>query len=374
MIYLDNAATTRPSKAAADAALAVMTEDFGNPSSLHTLGYNASRRLDEARKSVADVLNVREDEICFTSGGTEANNLAVIGAARARRKRGNRIVTTAVEHASVMDSMKALEEDGFDVVYIKPDGSGNIDMAEFERAVDEKTILVSCMYVNNETGSIFPVDRVKAVIQAKNAPALYHVDAVQAFGKMNVLPRKYGADLLTVSAHKVHGVKGCGALFIKKGTTIRRRSYGGEQELKLRAGTQATPNIAAFGAVCEAMDPRKTKEKLTQIQRAFIKEICKINGVVFNSPVDAAAQILNISIPGYRSETLLYALAQREIYVSSGSACKKGQRSHVLSAQGLPNERIDSAMRISFCDENIQAEAVIFAAALREIMAEIAHL
>lgn len=373
VIYLDNSATTAPSNAAISAATAAMRENFGNPSSLHTLGFNASNILISARKSVARALSAREDEIYFTSGGTESNSIAIFGSAYARRKRGNRIVSTAVEHSSVKATLDELEKEGFEVIRLAPDESGSIPLSDFTEVITEKTILVSCMAVNNETGAVFPVEKIRRIITACSAPALYHVDAVQAFGKMPLSVKTLGADMVTVSAHKIHGIKGCGVLWVKKGTTLRARTFGGLQENSLRPGTEAVPAIAAMGAAAEEIAPKECGLKCGKVKAAFVKELSRIEGVEINSPTNSAPHILSISVPGYRSETLLHALAQREIYVSSGSACKKGGKSYVLSAQGLSDERIDSALRISLCGDNTCEEAERFAAALKEIMSTTAN-
>lgn len=373
MIYLDNSATTKPSRAAIDAAVEAMTNTFGNPSSLHSIGFEAQNMLTAARKNIANALSSRDDEIYFTSGGTEGNNIAVFGSAYARKKRGNRIVSTAVEHSSVKAALDELEKEGFEIIRLLPDENGNINISSFNEAINEKTVLVTCMMVNNETGAAFPVEKIRRIITAKSAPALFHIDAVQAFGKIPVSVRALDADLITVSAHKIHGIKGCGALWVKKGTTLRKHSFGGLQENSLRPGTEAVPAIAAMGAATAEINAAETAEKCKNVKNEFIKALSVIDGVVINSPENGAPHILNISVPGYKSETLLHALEEREIYVSSGSACKKGEKSYVLSAQGLPDNRIDSALRLSFCRDNSAIEAEIFAHSLKEIMATTAN-
>lgn len=373
MIYLDNSATTRPSVAAAQAAKE-MFENFGNPSSLHHVGVAAQRVTDGARKAVAKAIDAREDEIFFTSGGTEANNTALIGGAFARRKRGDTIVITAVEHDSVMASAKFLEEQGFRVIKVTPAADGTLTAEDFEKVIDSRTILVSCMLVNNETGAIFPVEKLRGIVRRVNAPALIHVDAVQALGKMRVSAEDMGCDMLTVSAHKIHGLKGSGALFIKKGTTLRPFILGGHQEKGFRAGTEATPAIAAFGAACGELDHVKEAKHLREVKQAFLDRLAHIPQVRVNSPEKSAPHIINFSVPGYRSETLLHAFESRDIYVSSGSACKKGEISHVLKAQGLPREITDSAVRVSLSKDNTVAQADVFAQALDEIIATVAHV
>ena len=373
MIYLDNSATTKPSEAAVAAAEYVMREAFGNPSSLHTLGMQAEDALQRARRQAAAALSAREEEICFTSGGTEANNLALLGGAAARQKRGRRIVTTAIEHASIEDSARELEARGFEVVRVQPEADGTIDAEALRQAITPDTILVSVMMVNNETGALPPVEVVAPRIREVGAPALFHIDAVQALGKYKIDPAALGADLVTVSGHKIHALKGCGALYIRRGVTIRRRSFGGSQERSMRAGTEGVPAIAAFGAACAQLDPARARRAIEPVKEAFCRALLAIPGVACNSPENGAYHILNISAPGYRSETLLHALARREIYVSSGSACKKGEKSPVLTAQGLPPARIDGALRLSFCEDNTVEEAAPVAAALREILKTTAH-
>lgn len=244
-VYLDNSATTKPCKEATAAIINALEENYGNPSSLHNIGIEAKKAVIKARRNIADVMACEEEEIFFTSGGTEANNLAVFGAAYANRRKGNRIVTTAIEHESVMQSIDRLEEEGFEVIRLIPDEYGNVHFKDLAEAINEKTILVSMMYINNEVGSILPVDKIKKLVLKAGAPALIHTDCVQAFGKTEVKPKKLGADLVTITAHKIHGPKGVGALYIKKGTRILPRTFGGEQEKKIRPGTEASPLLWA---------------------------------------------------------------------------------------------------------------------------------
>lgn len=368
-VYFDNSATTKVSPAAAAAVIKLMTEDYGNPSSLHSKGLEAEHHLTAARKIIASSIGANDSEIVFTSGGTEANNLAVFGAARARAKRGNRIVTTAVEHSSMFESCRALENEGFEVIYIKPDKDGHIDEKDIENAVNDKTVLVSVMAVNNETGAIFPVKAVPRIIKRKKAPALFHIDAVQAYGKLPLKTSSLGCDLMTISSHKIHGPKGCGALFIKKGVYIKPILYGGEQEKKIRPGTEALPLIAGFAKAAEELGNYSEKQKNTAALRDYIlAELLKTGGIAVNSPDDALPYILNISVIGIRSETMLHYLEKRGIYISSGSACAKGKKSHVLDAQGLDAARADSALRISFSSDSTKEQADILIEAIKEGM------
>lgn len=370
-VYLDNSATTAPCPKAVEAVNFMMTENFGNPSSLHGVGISAMKEIISARESIAKALSCEKDEIFFTSGATEANNLAIFGAAYANRRRGNRIVTTAIEHESVMQSIDRLEEEGFEVIRLMPDGHGFISEKELEEAINDKTILVSMMYINNEVGSILPVEKIKKAVTRKNAPALIHIDCVQAFGKIPVRPKKLGADLASVTAHKIHGPKGSGALYIRKGVNISPRTFGGEQEKRIRPGTEASPLIAGFGAAVNALpDLKKQSEYISGLNTYARERLGEIDGLVFNSADNASPFILNIYIPSFmRSQTVIQELsAKYGIYVSSGSACAKGKRSHVLTAMRLPDERIDKSIRISFCRSNTKEDIDILADALKELI------
>lgn len=352
-IYLDNSATTRVCNAAAEKAVEIMTRVYGNPSSLHSKGLEAEHELTAATESVASALGARPDEIFFTSGGTESNNTAVFGAAHALKRRGNRIVTTAIEHSSVQEAMKELEKEGFEVVYLMPDESGTIPAASVKEAINKNTVLVSMMYVNNETGAILPVEEVKRQITLSDSPALFHIDAVQAFLKLPINVKKLGADLVSVSGHKIHAPKGVGALFVRKGARILPLHFGGEQQSRLRPGTEPLPAICAMGeAVREYSDIKAHYSSAEELWKYCRKRLEQLDGAVINSPENALPYIINFSLPGLRSETILHFLEQEGIYVSSGSACAKGHSSHVLSAMGLPREKADSAVRVSFSDEN----------------------
>lgn len=366
-IYLDNSATTRICSEAAEKMIYIINNVYGNPSSLHSKGLEAEHEITAARRAVAYSLGVSDKEIFFTSGGTEANNLAVFGAARARRRRGNKIVTTAVEHSSVFESCKALENEGFEVEYLTPGEDGCISEKQLFDAIDENTVLVTVMLVNNETGAIFPVECIRKIVEEKNSPALIHCDAVQAYGKTAVKPYKIGCDLLTVSAHKIHGPKGSGALFVKKGVFIKPIIYGGEQEMKLRPGTEALPLICGFGAAAASIgDVRENYLRMWKLRDYAARKLLAIGGVRLNSPANSLPCILNVSAVGVRSETMLHFLEKKNIYISSGSACAKGKKSHVLSAMGLPEERQDSALRISFSKYSTEEEIDELARAIEE--------
>ena len=373
-IYLDNSATTKPCKAAVDKIMYVSENVYGNPSSLHKPGIEAEKEITAARKAVAEILGADHNEIIFTSGGTEANNTAVFGAALARQKTGSRIVTTAVEHSSVYESCLELKNRGFDVVFLEPQSDGNISEEQLCNAIDRNTILVSVMMVNNETGVRLPVDRIAKIIKKNNAPALFHCDAVQAFGKIPVRPSKIGADLVSVSSHKIHGPKGAGALYIKKGTYIKPLLYGGEQQRKIRPGTEAVPLICGFGAAAENIGSMsENMNRIKELRDYTVDRLSSIDCVEINSPLDALPYILNISAVGVRSETMLHFLEGNGIYVSSGSACAKGKKSHVLTAMGLDSSRIDSALRISFSKYSRKSEIDALAECLREGIDTLVH-
>ena len=350
--YLDNSATTAVSKAAADKAYAVMTRLYGNPSSLHSKGIEAENELKNARKSVALRLRVSDEEITFTSGGTEANNLALFGAAYARLRERKKIIISAVEHSSVTEAAKRLEAEGFLVERIAPQKDGLIHPEDVAAAADKNTSLVSVMLVNNETGAIMPVSEIFAAVKAKDEKILCHTDAVQAFGKLEIKAKALGADLISVSGHKVHAPKGVGALYIKKGVRLVSRQYGGEQEKRIRPGTENLPAIAAFGVACDMFDIENNYKTVSALNNYAKKKLLQIEGVTLNSPEAALPYVLNISAGRVRSETMLHFLEEREVFVSSGSACAKGKPSHVLSAMGLSREKADSALRISFCKHN----------------------
>lgn len=365
--YLDNSATTPVLKEAAQKAFDLMTGEFGNPSSLHSRGFRASQELEAARGVVCARLGAKPEELVFTSGGTEANNLAVFGAAEAGKRRGNRVVTTAVEHDSVLNPMKELEKQGFEVVYLKPDSSGNLPEEQLAEAIDGRTILVSVMLVNNETGAIFPVQAAQRAIRRNRAPALLHTDCVQAFGKLDFTPQKLGADLLTISAHKLHGPKGTGTLYVKKGVRIPPRAFGGGQERGLRSGTESVPLLCAFGEAVRLLPKAaETLPKVEKLNRLLREGLLKLPGVVLNSPEDALPYVLNFSAGTVRAETMLHFLSERGISVSSGSACGKAKPSHVLTAMGLPKERIASALRVSFSRFNTEEDVAALLSALEE--------
>ena len=372
--YLDNSATTRVLPEAARKAAEVMVEEYGNPSSLHTRGFRARQEVEASRETVAARLGAKPEELYFTSGGTEGNNLALFGAALAKKRQGNRIVTTLAEHDSVLGTVGELEKQGFEVVRLRPDSEGHLSEEQLFDAVNEKTILVSMMLVNNETGAVFPVSAAARAIRRKKAPALLHTDAVQAFGKLEFSPAKLGADLCTVSAHKVHGPKGVGALYVSKSARILPHTFGGGQEKGLRPGTESVPLICAFGEAVrllpKASEAGPEMERLNGLLRGKLRELPE---VTVNSPEDGLPYILNFSAGRVRAETMLHFLAEQNIFVSSGSACGRAKPSHVLEAMGLPKERISSALRVSFSRFSEEDDVLALAEALKKGLRTLLH-
>ena len=346
-VYLDNSATTKPCPGARKRLLEAVDLLWGNPSSLHQKGLEAQLLLEEARTCIAKCLSCRESELYFTSGGTESNNLAVFGAANAMKRKGNKIVVSSVEHPSVSRAFDKLESDGFTVVRLPVDRFGVVPVEEIENAVDESTVLVSMMAVNNELGSVEPVEALSRIVKEKHSPALIHVDAVQAFGKLPLNVKKLGVDLMSVSAHKIHGTKGAGALFVKASVRLAPHIFGGGQEKNVRPGTEPLPAIAAFFGAAEELDIKKSLPAVTALRDGFVKKLSALDGVVINSGADALPYIVNISLPGRPAEAVLNFLSSKGIYVSSGSACAKGRRSPTLTAAGLESERVNSSLRIS---------------------------
>ncbi len=354
--YLDNSATTAVSAAAADKAYQIMTTVYGNPSSLHSKGMEAEHELTAARKAVASQLKVSADEVFFTSGGTEANNTALFGAAYATARTRRKIIISSVEHSSVLEAAKRLEDEGFTVERITPQSDGTIHPEDVAAAVDGSTALVSVMLVNNETGAVMPVGDIFAAVKAANPQTLCHTDAVQAFGKLPVRARALDADIISVSGHKVHAPKGVGALYVKEGVRLVPRQYGGEQEKRFRPGTENLPAIAAFGVACGEFDIEGNRERVQRLNAYAREQLLQIDGVALNSPANALPYVLNFSAGRVRSETMLHFLEERDVFVSSGSACAKGKPSHVLSALGLSRDRADSALRVSFSKYNTAAD------------------
>lgn len=353
--YLDNSATTPCCEAAARAALVMMTEKYGNPSSLHSKGIEAELEVEKARDTIARSLSVSARDIYFTSGSTESNNTVLFGVADANKRRGKRIVVSAIEHASVYESAKKLADSGYDVVFAPVGDDGVVLLDTLSELITPDTILVSVMAVNNETGAIQPTEKIAKLVR-KNSSALFHVDAVQAYGKLPIRAKKWDADFLSVSAHKVHGPKGIGALYIRSGARINPLLYGGAQQHRIRPGTEASALIAGFGAAVGEFDIEKSREYVTSLRDYALERLAVLDGVSINSAPSAMPYIINLSVSGIHSETMLHHLEQGGIYVSSSSACSKGKRSYVLEAQGLSDDRIDSSLRVSFSRYNTRSD------------------
>lgn len=371
-IYFDNSATTRVDQDVAAEAVAVMTENFGNPSSLHYLGGQAYRALGVARNQLAKVLGAPTSSIYFTSGGTQSNNIAIQGGLRANRAVGKHIVTTAIEHDSILRTCRMLETRGCSVTYVRPDPATHSIRAEgVISAVREDTALVSVMHVNNETGEILPIDRIIAGVRAKNPRTYIHCDGVQSFGKLPFKLYQYPVDMISASAHKIYGPKGVGMLYLRDRGMADPLEYGGKQEGLVNPGTESMPLACAFGLAADRTLYRMTEDydRIEQL-RAYLRERLQstLPMVRINSPACSSPYVFNISLPGCVSHEMVSFLSLREIYVSAGSACSKGEKSHVLEAMGFSDDAISSALRISFCRYNTRREVDILVEALREFV------
>lgn len=358
MIYLDNSATTKPCKEAVEAVNSAMTSLWANPSALYGFGIEAGRRLRSSRHQTAKALGAEPDRVFFTSGGTEADNWALRGAAQRFGKKHRHIISTAIEHPAILNVLKDLEAQGFSVTYLQPDEQGRISPEELKSALCEDTFLVSIMMVNNETGTVMPISQMAKLVHKKCPEAVFHTDAVQGFLKIPFSAKTLGADLISVSSHKIHGPKGCGALYISP----RLKSFpplllGGGQEGGFRSGTEGTPAIFGFAAACSAVsatfpeDSRKERELLDYL----IKSLSSVEGILINGSHDAP-HILSIAIPGVPTQNSINILQDAGICVSAGSACAKGHRSHVMTAMGLAPERIDGSFRVSLCRDTTKEE------------------
>ena len=360
MIYFDNSATTKPYPEVIDSFIKVSTEYFGNPSSLHGLGAKAEKLLTQARRQVAELLQVKSMEVYFTSGGTEGNNLAVKGTAHAYAKRGKHIITTVIEHASIKETCKSLEAEGFDITYLQVDSNGLVSVEDLKSALRTDTILVSIMSVNNEVGSIQPIEEIGHMLK-EYPQVLLHVDHVQGIGKIPLDLTASRIDLCTISGHKFHGLKGTGVLYVRDGIRIAPLFSGGNQEAKLRSGTE---NVAGFVALAKALRLTLQKSaqdygKLTEIRDMLLNGLNEIPGVKINSPLNGAPHIINFSIPGIKSEVFIHSLEEKEIYVSTTSACssKKKSISDTVFAMFHDQKRAESVIRMSTSYENEHYEA-----------------
>ncbi len=360
-VYFDNSATTKPCEKAVKAMINSLEELWGNPSSLHHEGVKAEKALEGARASVAKALGCESSEIFFTSGGTESNNLAIFGVVEKMKRLGKRIVSTAVEHPSVDLGGRRIIKKQIQVVRVPLNEDRELNEQALFEAITKDTVLVTLMLVNNELGTIMPVQSAKSAILRVKSPAILHVDAVQAFGKLPFSPSSLGADLITISSHKIYGPKGVGALYIKKGTKLAPLLFGGEQENKLRPGTEATPAIVGFSAAVENLENINGQlEKIGKLRDYLLAKLNEIEGIEINSPKNALPYITNISVISHKSETMLNFLSSKGICVSSGSACSKGKKSKVLVAAGLSQKAVDSALRISFSRHTTKEEIDYF--------------
>ncbi len=373
--YLDNSATTRCLEQVRDVVVKTMMEDYGNPSSRHLKGMEAEKYLRDAREKIARTMKVNEKEIFFTSGGTESNNWALIGAAMANRRAGNHIITTTVEHAAVLQPMLYLEEQGFRITWLPVDRYGRVSLSDLEAAVCEDTILASVMYVNNEVGALEPVEEIGRFLKEKHPGVLFHVDAIQAYGKYRILPKKMGIDMLSVSGHKIHGPKGSGFLYVNEKVKIKPLLLGGGQQKGMRSGTDNVPGIAGLGeAAWEAYrDFEEKREHFLRLKEYFMERVSKLEGVVLNSlpGEEGAPHIVSVSFRGVRSEVLLHALEERGIYVSSGSACSSNKKlpvSTVLKEIGMERDLLDSTLRFSFSRFNTEEELSYCIEVLKELL------
>ena len=356
--YFDNSATTRCYPEVAEIVVKTMTEDFGNPSAMHLKGVEAEKYVREAAQTLAKILKVNEKEIIFTSGGTESNNLALFGGADANKRSGNHIITTSVEHAAVGQPAERLEQMGYEVTIVPVDHRGVVQLEALEKALRPDTILVSTMYVNNEVGAVMPVEEIAKLVHEKSPKALYHVDAIQAFGKYRIYPKKAGIDMLSVSSHKIHGPKGVGFLYINEKARIQPQISGGGQQAGMRSGTDNVPGIAGLGVAAKMVytDFDKKIEHMYQLKERLAEGFLKLPDVRLNGMEirEGAPQILSASFLGVRSEVLLHTLEEKGIYVSAGSACSSHKRkaAGTLSAMGMEAAQRESTLRFSFSEEN----------------------
>lgn len=372
--YLDNSATTRCLECVTEKMVRVMRTDYGNPSSLHKKGVEAEHYIKEAKTFFAENLKVQEKELYFTSGGTESNNLAVIGAALANQRAGKHLITTAIEHPSVLNVMKYLETCGFRVTYLPVDKNGIVSFDALRDAVSQETILLSVMYVNNEIGSVQPVKEMARTVKALNPGVLFHVDAIQAYGKYRIYPKKEGIDLLSVSGHKIHGPKGSGLLYVSEKAKIRPILFGGEQQKGIRSGTENVPGIAGIAEAAKECykDLEEKADRMYRLKEKLITGAERLDGVTVNGRTgrDSAPHIVSLSFAGVKSEVLLHALEEKGIYVSAGSACSsnKPSVSQTLQAIGLEKGLLGSTLRFSLSFETTEEEIAYCLEGLKEVL------
>lgn len=372
-VYFDNSATTKCYESVAKLMVQLMTQDYGNPSSMHTKGFEAEKYIREAREIISKNLKVSEKEIFFTSGGTESNNLAVIGTAMANQRNGKHLITTSIEHPSVLNAMKYLEEQGFEVTYLPVDEQGVLKLENLKNALREDTILVSIMHVNNEIGSLQPIEQAANLIKTNNPKTLFHVDAIQSFGKFRIFPSKLNIDLLSISGHKIHAPKGIGVLYVQAKVKIKPINFGGEQQKGLRSGTENVPGIAGIGVAIKEIytDFEEKQKKIYEIKRSFVRQIKEIEGIVINGSEETSApHIVSVSFEGIKSEVLLHALEEKHIYVSAGSACasNKPAISQTLKGINVKKELLDATIRFSFSFDTTFEEIDYCIRSLKEIV------
>ena len=373
-VYLDNSATTMAYRSVGELVQKVMCEDYGNPSSMHNKGVEAEKYIKEAKETFARLWKVQEKEVYFTSGGTESDNMALIGAARANKRAGNHLITSSIEHPAIINTMRFLEEEeGFRVTYLPVDQYGRIRLDALQEALCEDTILVSIMYVNNEVGSVQPIQEAASIVKAYNKDILFHVDAVQGFGKYKIYPKKLKVDMCSISGHKIHGPKGVGTLYIGENVKIRPIVYGGGQQHDMRSGTENVPGIAGLGVAAGLIYNSAFDEKIQKmydLRSYFIEELQKLPDVTINGCMgrESAPHIVSASFRGVRAEVLLHALEDRKIYVSSGSACSSNKPglSNTLVAIHLDPDLLDSTIRFSFSFETTKEELDMTLEVLKE--------
>lgn len=376
--YLDNGATTKTLESVKDVIVKVLCEDYGNPSSMHQKGVDAEKYIIEAKNIIADSLKADPKEIVFTSGGTESNNMALIGAAMAYKRSGNHIITTRIEHPSIHNPLSFLEETGFRISYLPVDKYGKVEIDALLNEICEETILVSIMYVNNEIGSVQDIAQIAKLIKGKNPKVIFHVDGIQAYGKYRIFPKKMGIDLLSISGHKIHGPKGIGALYIRDKVKMKPILFGGGQQKGMRSGTENVPGIAGLGVAVKEiyMDHELKIKKLYGLKKIFIQGIKEIEDIIINGITDneeltdTAPHIISVSFGGIRSEVLLHTLEENNIYVSAGSACASNhpQLSGTLKAIGIKKELLDSTIRFSFSINTTLEEIEYTLSTLKEVI------
>jgi cysteine desulfurase len=361
-VYLDNAATTRAAKEVAEMVSRVMLEDYGNPSSKHLKGVEAENYVKNATQIIAKTLKCQEKEIVYTSGGTEGNNMAIIGSALANKRKGNHVIVSSVEHSSVKEPFNFLEQQGYRVTYLPVDSKGRVSLEALKEALDDETILVSVMMVNNEIGTIEPIEEISKIVKGFNEDIVFHVDAIQAYGKLKIVPKKLGIDVLTVSGHKIHAPKGTGFIYIKDKTRIKAIILGGGQQKGMRSGTENVPGIAGLGKAVELIynaDFDEKQKEMYELRSWFAGELAKLEGVTINGDSEnTAPHVVSASMAGVKAEVMLHALEDKGIYVSSGSACSSNRPglSSTLAAIGLNDDLMDSTIRFSFCSATTREE------------------